>query len=141
MAVQLTVSDLLPFAPNIDAAQAIELIAGAVARAAEYAPCIADVSFDNDAAKDILRIAVLRGYQSEGGIITGVSVGSSSISYDTSRNDSNPLVAGLFTDAEISELQRMCRESGLTVSPMPEFGMPDAPTSWPDPAVITWTVV
>lgn len=142
MAVQLTVADLLPFAPNIDPAQAVELINGTLARAAEYAPCILNVDFVSPVAtKDIIRAAVLRGYQNQGGVITGVSVGSSSISYDTSRSTDAPLVAGLFTESEISELQRMCRESGLTISPVPKYGMPDGPDDWPDPTQITWTVV
>jgi hypothetical protein len=135
VAVDIQVYDLLPFAPSIDPEQAVELIAGTLARAAEYAPCILDVDFDSSAAaKDIIRAGILRRYEAGGGIITTQTVGSVSIRIDNSK-----LNGGLFTDAEISELQRMCRESGLAIAPTARYGMPDPPDSWPEPAEIVWT--
>ena len=134
MAVQLTVADLLPFAPSIDAAQAVELIAGTLARAAESAPCILGAEFSSAAAKDIIRDGVLRRYASLGGqVVKSQALGDVSITYAESADSST----GLFTDSELSELKRLCSESGSAV--LPTFGFPDAPSSWPEPAEIIWT--
>lgn len=136
MAVQLTVSDLLPFAPSIDATQAIELISGTLARAAEYAPCILSESFASAAAaKDIIRGAVLRRYASLGGqVIKSQSLGDVSITYDNPGDSSSALL----TDTEIFELKRLCPESAGD-SANPSYGFPDPSDEWPEPAEIIWT--
>jgi hypothetical protein len=137
VAVQLTVSDLLPFAPSIDATQAIELISGTLARAKEYAPCILDPGFTSTAAaKDIIRAGVLRRYASLGGqVVKSQSLGDVSITYDNPGDSSS----ALFTDTEIFELKRLCPESASDAA-TPSYGMPDPPDEWPEPAEIIWTV-
>ena len=136
MAVQLTVSDLLPFAPQIDATQAIELISGTIARAAEYAPCIVEAGFSSAGAKDIIRSGVLRRYSSLGGqVVKSESLGDVSITYDNPGDSST----GLFTDSEIYELKQMCPGASSDAA-LPSYGMPDPPDEWPEPAEIIWTV-
>lgn len=135
MAVQLAVPDVLPFAPSIDEAQAIQLITGTLARAAQYAPCILDASFTaNEAAKDIILAGVLRRVRTAGGVVTTSTIGTCSITVDN-----RSLVGGLFMASEISELQSLCRASlGDIATAVPHFSMPDPPGDWQDPAQPPW---
>lgn len=106
-AVQLTVDDLLPFAPSIDEAKASAMIEDALALAGEVAPCILEDSFAKSAAaKAILRGAVLRWNDSGSGAIVSQAAGPFSQTIDTSQ-----VRRAMFWPTEITDLQRLCRDS------------------------------
>lgn len=106
-AVVLTTDDLDPFA-TIDSAKAQAMIDTALARAARVAPCIrdADLSIDNaEAAKGVIRDAVLRWHDAGNGAVSQQTAGPFSQSVDTRTPR-----RGLFWPSEIEELQAICRD-------------------------------
>lgn len=106
-AVTLTVADLQPFAPNIEPVKAQAMIDDAMALAARVAPCITDVAFAYpDAAKAILRGAVLRWNDSGTGAVTQQAAGPFSQTLDTRQTRRS-----MFWPSEITELQKLCREA------------------------------
>lgn len=104
MAVEITIDDLLPFAPAIDAAKAELMIEDALALAAEVAPCILDDDFQKvGAAKAILRGAILRWNDGGSGAITQQSAGPYQQTVDTTIARRS-----LFWPSEITQLQKLC---------------------------------
>lgn len=106
-AVSLIPADLEPFA-DIPAAKAQAMIDTAMARAARVAPCIRDetLSADNsEAAKGVIRDAVLRWHEAGSGAITQQTAGpfSQAINTQIPRR-------GLFWPSEVDELQAICRD-------------------------------
>jgi hypothetical protein len=103
-AVTMTPGDLTVFAPNLDEAQALVMIADALAMAAEVAPCILDEEFEKvAAAKAILRGAILRWHDSGSGAITQVSGGPFQQTVDT-----RTARRSMFWPTEIADLQKLC---------------------------------
>lgn len=102
-AVTITPDDLAPFA-TIDPAKAEAMIADAMGMAKMIAPCIvtADFAFP-DAAKAVIRGAILRWNDADSGAITQQSAGpfQQVIDSNTRRN-------GLYWPSEIAQLQSMC---------------------------------
>lgn len=113
-AVELTTADLAPFA-TIPEAKAQAMIDTALARAARVAPCIREDSLTDDnaeAAKGVIRDAVLRWNDSGGGMVQYQTAGPFSQSLDTRQ----PRKA-LFWPSEIEELQAICADhNGVTKS-------------------------
>lgn len=106
-AVSITASDLEPFA-EIPAAKAAAMIADALAMAAQAAPCILDSDFAHpDAAKAVIRGAILRWHAADSGAITQQTAGQYSMTID-----SNTRRNGMFWPSEIRDLRRLCASSG-----------------------------
>jgi len=105
-AANLTPEDLAPFTdPDIPKDMAVAMCADALAIAAVIAPCILDPRFQYaDAAKAIMRGAVLRWNAAETGAVTSQTAGPFSVSVDTTYRRS-----GLYTPAEITQLQALCK--------------------------------
>lgn len=123
MTVELDVSDLTPFAPNLTEEKAEAMIADALALAARVAPCIEDADFAyEDAAKAIIRGAILRWIEaSESGptLVAG--------QFQVRPNDgTGELVKlaqlrarrALFWPSEVNDLQDLCKASADAVSMM-----------------------
>lgn len=103
----IAVDDLLPFAPQIDQVKAQAMIDDALALAARVAPCIIDPDFEyDDAAKAILRGAILRWNDSGSGAITQQSAGPYSQTVDTRH-----VRRSMFWPSEITELQALCQDT------------------------------
>lgn len=103
-AVELTPDDLVPFA-DIDGAKAQAMIDDALALAARVAPCITDDDFAYpDAAKAILRGAVLRWNEAGTGALSNEVAGPFGGTVDNRQPRRS-----LFWPSEIEELQAMCR--------------------------------
>jgi hypothetical protein len=102
-AVTLTPEDLEPFA-TISEAKAEAMITDALAMAARVAPCILDEDFEYaDAAKAILRRAIIRWHEAGSGAAVQQTAGpfSQTIESKPSR--------GLFWPSEIEQLQELCQ--------------------------------
>lgn len=103
MTVTLTIDDLTPFVPDLDADRATAMIQDALALAERAAPCIADPEFEYPAAaKAVLRSAILRwadqGSGSGPALVAGVF---------GATPQSQPR-RNLFFPSEISQLQALC---------------------------------
>lgn len=110
-AVQLVPEDLEPFA-EIPRPKAEAMIEDVLAMAAAVAPCITSPTFTKDrAARAILRGAVLRWHDAGNGAVqteqTSIDDYSRSQTVDTRSSR-----RGLFWPGEITDLQRLCAESG-----------------------------
>lgn len=104
-AVALVPGDLAPFA-TIDAAKAQAMIDDALALAARVAPCILNDDFAHpDAAKAILRGAVLRWNEAGTGALQTRAVGAVSEGYDTRQQRRT-----MFWPSEITDLERLCAD-------------------------------
>ena len=120
MAAIITKADLAPFAV-IDEAKADAMIADAVAMAALVAPCITDPEFPyQDAARAILRGALLRWNDSGSGAAQTVQSGPFSQTLDTRQTR-----RGMFWPSEIEELQRLCSDGSPASG---AFAVDTAPT-------------
>lgn len=107
MAVIITVSDLAPFAV-IDDEKAEAMITDAVAMAALVAPCITSDEFAHaDAARAIIRGAILRWNDTGSGAAQTVQSGPFSQTLDTRQQR-----RGMYWPSEIQELQRLCVVGG-----------------------------
>lgn len=109
-AVWLEPNDLAAFA-QIDDAKALVMITDALALAARVAPCILDDSFAyEDAARAILRGAILRWHEAGSGAYQTQqqSTGpfSNSVTMDTRQQR-----RGMFWPSEITDLQDLCKGS------------------------------
>lgn len=105
-AVTISPSDLAPFA-DIDEAKAAAMIADALGMAKLIAPCIAEADFAYpDAAKAVIRGAVLRWNDAGTGAITTRQAGPYQQVIDSNTRRNN-----LFWPSEITQLQSMCRDS------------------------------
>ena len=106
-AVTLTLADLTPFAA-IEETKAQAMIDTALARAARVAPCIRDETLSDDnaeAAKGIVRDAILRWHDSGSGAVTQQTAGPFSQTVDTRAPR-----RGLFLPSEEEELRAICRD-------------------------------
>lgn len=107
-AVTLTSADLEPFA-EIELEKAEAMIADALALAAVVAPCTTDPDFAYaDAAKAILRRAILRWNDAGTGALTQQGAGPFQVTYDNRQPHRS-----LFWPSEISELQELCRDGDI----------------------------
>lgn len=105
-AVTVTPDDLAPFA-TIDPVKAQAMIDDALALAARAAPCILDADFAYpDAARAIIRGAVLRWNDSGSGAVTQQTAGPFNQSIDTRTTRKS-----MFWPSEITELQRLCEDN------------------------------
>jgi hypothetical protein len=105
-AVSVTTSDLEPFA-SIDPAKAQAMIDDALALAARVAPCINDVDFAYpEAAKAIIRGAVLRWHEAGTGALQAQTAGPFGQSVDTRQQR-----RGMFWPSEITDLANLCASS------------------------------
>lgn len=102
-AVSITPADLAPFA-SIDEAKAQAMIDDALAMAALDAPCITSETFEHaDAAKAIIRAAILRWNDAGSGAFTQQQTGPFGATIDTRvRRDS------MYTNGELDALKRLC---------------------------------
>lgn len=105
-AVAITPSDLEPFA-TIDDAKAGAMIADALAMAALIAPCITESEFAHaDAAKAVIRGAILRWHEAGNGAVVQQSAGP----FQQTLDNRQPRRA-LFWPTEIDALQKMCQDT------------------------------
>lgn len=103
--VRLTVEELWKLNPGIDETRAEAMIADAIALAAVDAPCILRNDFEYaDAAKVIIKGAILRWYDQGSGAMSSMSADVFSASYDTR----NPRSATGFWKSEKKALARLC---------------------------------
>jgi hypothetical protein len=101
--VSLTPADLAPFA-TIDATKAQAMIDDAMALAARVAPCINDSTFAYaDAAKAIIRGAILRWNEAGTGAMQAQTAGPFGMTVDTRQQR-----RGMFWPSEITELAKLC---------------------------------
>lgn len=126
-AVTITVDDLAPFA-TIEDQKAAAMIADAMALAARIAPCITEEEFAYpDAAKALLRGAILRWNEAGAGAVTQEQVGPFGHSIDQSSNK-----RGRFWPSEITDLEKLCKAStsgaAFTIDTAPGFGSIHADT-------------
>lgn len=109
MAELLTLDDLTPFAPDIDPDKALAMIDDATALALRVAPCLSSDDFEfADAAKAILRGAILRWNDSGSGALSQQGAGPFQVTYDTRQERRS-----LFWPSEIDQLQDLCRDGDL----------------------------
>lgn len=107
-AVQIGLTDLTPFAPDIDPVKAQAMIDDALAMAVLVAPCITDVDLPDakaKAVKALVRGAILRWNESGQGAIAQQIAGPWTQTFD----NRNPRRV-LFWPSEIQQLQGICRE-------------------------------
>lgn len=105
-AVAITPADLAPFV-DIDAAKAAAMIADALGMAKLIAPCILDEDFAHpDAAKAVIRGAILRWNDAGTGAITTRQAGPYQQVIDSNTRRNN-----LFWPSEITQLQDMCKST------------------------------
>jgi hypothetical protein len=120
-AVVITPDDLAPFA-TIEPAKAQAMIEDALALAARVAPCINDPEFMyDDAAKAILRGAILRWNEAGTGSVQYQTAGAYSVSVDTKQPRRS-----MFWPSEITDLQQLCQETqeakAFSVDTAPQLG-------------------
>ena len=109
-AVTLTVDDLAPFAPSINAAKAQAMIDDVLALAARVAPCILEDDFAYaSAARAILRAAVLRWNEAGSAGTTSQQAGQFGVTTTSARKS-------MFWPSEITDLQGLCLVSAATNS-------------------------
>lgn len=108
----LTPADLEPFA-DIEPAKAEAMIEDAVALAVRVAPCIAEVLDPQEVAvvKAILRNAILRWNETGAGALSGLTQQSGPFQVSQTLDTRQPRRSLLQPD-EITQLQRVCQESG-----------------------------
>lgn len=104
-AVNIVPGDLAPFAA-IDAAKAQAMIDDAMALAARVAPCILSSDFAYpDAAKAIIRGAILRWNEAGTGALQAQQAGPFGQTVDTRQQR-----RGMFWPSEISDLAKLCTD-------------------------------
>lgn len=110
-AVTITTDDLAPFA-TIEAVTATAMIADALALAKMVAPCLKGSDLDDDdaaAAKAIIRGAILRWNEAgAGGSTTNRQEMAGGMQINTAVT---PVRKAMFWPAEISDLQKICKQS------------------------------
>ncbi|WP_082870749.1 hypothetical protein [Nocardia terpenica] len=108
MAIELTLEDLRPFAPDLAADKAALMIEDATATAESVAPCLVDMPTSDPryrAAKAIIRGAVLRWADYGTGAVTQQSAGPYSQTIDT-----RPVRRAMFWPSEINDLVKLCNQ-------------------------------
>lgn len=109
--VTITPADLAPFA-EIETTKAEAMIADALARAALIAPCITSDDFEHaDAAKAIIRGAILRWDEAGTGAITSESIAKGPFSHSQT-TDTRAARRSMFWPSEIDELKGLCSAGG-----------------------------
>lgn len=104
----LTVADLVPFVPNVDAAKAQAMIDDASALASVLAPCINGGTFTaGSAVKAILRGAIIRWLSAGSGAASSVQVGQVQMGFPTQDR------RAMFWPAEIQQLQSLCSSGSV----------------------------
>lgn len=107
-AVSISTSDLAPFA-TIDPGKAAAMIADAMAMAKLVAPCIVTADFAHpDAAKAIIRGAILRWNESGQGGLSQSTQTAGVFTQSDSFDNRQPRRA-MFWPSEIEQLQKMCQ--------------------------------
>jgi len=110
-AVTITPNDLAPFA-EIEEAKANAMIVDAMARAAVIAPCILSDDFEHtEAAKAIIRGAILRWNEAGTGAITSETVAKGPFTHSQTV-DTKTARRSMFWPSEIDELKSLCASSG-----------------------------
>lgn len=105
-AVFITPLDLEPFA-DIESAKAAAMIEDAMAMAARVAPCILEDDFPHiQAARAVLRAAILRWHEAGTGALVQSTVGGVSDSFDNRQ-----VRRGMFWPSEIRALSELCSDS------------------------------
>lgn len=109
--VTLAAADIQLFTPGISDELAEQMITDAIAMAAITAPCIQAADFPHtEAARAIIRGAILRWYESGSGAAVSESVGagpySKSVTYDTRQ-----IRKSMFWPSELTELRKLCGKS------------------------------
>lgn len=105
-ALTITIEDLEPFA-SIQEDKAQAMIDDAMAMARLVAPCILDEEFEHaDAAKAVVRGAILRWHDAGSGAATQQTALGFSQTYDTRQ-----VRKGMFWPSEIEQLQKMCSDT------------------------------
>jgi len=129
-AVSITVSDLLPFSPDIAPEKAQAMIDDALALAARVAPCITDADFAYpEAARAIIRGAILRWDEAGTGAMTQQSAGPFAQTLDTRQQR-----RGMFWPSEINDLTALCSSSSTSYTT--SLAGPESPTGyWVQPNV------
>jgi hypothetical protein len=132
-AVSITVDDLAPFA-DIEEAKAEAMIEDALAMAVLHAPCITAEDFAYpDAAKAVIRGAILRWHDSGTGASQQLTALGFSQAFDTRQQR-----RGMFWPSEIEQLEKLCKAStaghAFEVDLMPANGgvLSDVPV-WDSP--------
>ena len=114
MAVWIEPADLAPFA-DIPQAKAQAMIADALATAKIAAPCIDDEDFAHpDAAKAIIRGAILRWNDAGSGVRTQISDTVGPFAHAESYQQ--PQRRALFWPSEIDQLKKLCSDSSSSKS-------------------------
>jgi hypothetical protein len=131
----IEVSDLTPFAPDIDEAKAQAMIEDALALAAKAAPCILEDDFAYaGAAKAILRGAILRWNDAGSGALSAQSVTVGPFANSTSF-DTRTRRRSLFFPSEITDLQALCSDGSgrgaYTITLAGEGEGTEGPIWWP----------
>lgn len=104
-ALNIEPSDIEPFA-SIEEAKLDAMIADALAMARAVAPCVIDFDFEHaDAAKAILRQAILRWNDANSGAVASQTAGPFQVTYESSARRS------LFWPSEIQQLQKLCNKA------------------------------
>ncbi|QIS08213.1 hypothetical protein [Nocardia arthritidis] len=100
-------TDIKPLCPNADPQAAALIIADALAQAERYADCINTPGFRYaDAAKAIIRQAIVRRLDAGSGGIVQKTAGQYAVTVDTSQQRK-----ALFWPSEINQLQKLCRDN------------------------------
>ncbi|MCF8607538.1 hypothetical protein L5I01_29695 [Gordonia sp. HY442] len=129
----ITPSDLSPFAA-ITEAKATAMIADALAMATLVAPCIIDETFAHaDAAKAVIRGAILRWNAADTGAITRQAAGSFSLEIDSTQRRN-----GLFWPSEIEQLQGMCKGASDGAFFIDTYVPATIAVDWGEPDGIVW---
>jgi hypothetical protein len=110
--VSLTTADLAPFA-DIPEDKANVMIADALALAARVAPCITETAFEfEDAARAILRGAILRWHEAGSGALSQQTITTGPFSQGQTF-DTRQQRRSMFWPSEIAALQELCSDSSV----------------------------
>ncbi|WP_433657548.1 hypothetical protein ACQPW1_38360 [Nocardia sp. CA-128927] len=116
-------TDIKPLCSTADPAAAALIIQDALAQADRIAECINTPGFRyTDAAKAIIRQAIVRRLEAGSGAIVQQAAGPYSMTIDNSQQRK-----ALFWPSEISQLQKLCRDNKRA-----SFHSIDTTPNWPD---------
>lgn len=122
----ITKEDLEPFITVSDE-KADGMIADAIALASKEAPCIKDGSFEGrDIAKAILRGAIIRWSNSEGGSLQQDMTTDGPFTRQKMM-DTRQTRSGMFTENELADLRALCADSGESANRGGAFTINTAP--------------
>lgn len=124
--ITIRVEDLTALRPNLDAAKAAKMIQGAVARAAQVAPCLLADSFaGEDVARAIILDALVRRVDGGGGAVTQSQQTAGPFSHTQTVDSRSAL--NLFTAQERADLAALCgrRQRAYTINTAPSAAPTD----------------